>query len=490
MNRWRSWSLFIGLSFSAAACTKENPAYHCQNSTCIDPSFPYCDADGTIAGTPGVCIAVTCTTGEFGKCSGDSALTCNDTGTGYVETQCAHGCDEATGCKLCEANQTVCQNGVVASCDANGAQTATTNCPLGCFEDQPRCRDIDPSNHLGTYFDMNKTPPDLDLSTIDYNVLNDNSGTIRDPSGVMPDITVPNYVVTQAAPGPKLHVYVVNNLKLGNVTVIGNDGNSQAIVFLAAGDVKVSGNVVVRQEAGMYSDPTCAGKPGVSGTAQANDAVEGYGPGGGGAVGPGGNGGIVDDGSPGGARVGGAAYGVDSLEPLVGGCMGGGYYNPITGEVDTYGAGGGGAVQITSRKSITVTGTVNTDGGQGRAFGTGPRTTVTQGGGAGGSLLLEAPVVSFAATSKLSAIGGDGYGCSPAGEFCGSRGMGGTSTSAATAGGSLSFVTAAGGSAEFYAGGGGGSVGRIRINTPTSTYAADSSAVLNASITTGTIKTR
>jgi len=491
MNQWRCWSLFLGLSFGSAACTKENPAYHCQNSTCIDPAFPYCDADGSIGGTAGVCIAVTCTAGEFGKCSGDSALTCNDTGTGYVETQCAHGCDEGTGCKLCEANQTVCENGVVASCDANGAQTATENCPLGCFEDQPRCRDIDPANHLGTYMDMNKTPPDLDLSTGDWYVLNDAAGTISGPQSAT--VVVPNYVVNQPGGGPRIHVYVVNSLKLGSVYIAGPApiSESQATVFLASGDVNISGPVRLDYHAGGYADRTCAGAQGFSTFAQSNGAIQGYGPGGGGAVAAGAHGGIVDDGLAGAARLGGAPFGVDSLEPLVGGCYGGGYDNSANGgDVYEYGAGGGGALQITSRKSITIAGRVSSDGSDGTAGGQGPGTTTTFGGGGGGSILLEAPIVTLAANSMLSAAGGRGFGCDPPNEFCGGRGQGGTATAAPTPGGNLQFVIAAGANAEFYAGGGGGSVGRIRVNTPTSTYSADSSATLNASVTTGTVKTR
>ena len=489
MNRWRCWSLVV--CSLVTACTKANPAFSCSDTPCTDPNFPYCDIDGSVGGIPEACTAVTCTAGAFQSCRGDNiALTCNNSGTSFDEVQCAHGCDAATGCKLCEANQTVCQNGVVASCDANGVQTSTTQCPLGCFEDQPRCRDIDPSNHLGTYLDMNPTPPDLDLSTGDWYVLNDAAGTLSGPAGAM--LIVPNYLVTQPAGGPKIHVYVVNNLKLGSVYFAGpNDvTQSQATAFLAAGDVTITGPITVSGLAGSYADTACSGKMGYSTFAQANGAIEGYGPGGGGAVAPGSTGGVVNDPNTGPPSAGGSAFGADNLEPLVGGCQGGGYHNYSTGEIDPFGAYGGGSIQISSRKSITIAGTMNADGGRGGGAGSGPGDTVTQGGGAGGSFLIEGPLVTIAANSTITAIGGDGFGCEPASEFCGARGKGGTASSAPTVGGSIAFVTAAGASAEFYAGGGGGSVGRIRINTPTSTYGADSSALLNASVTTGTIKTR
>lgn len=143
MRAWRFGGLCMIVLL--ASCTKANPAAKCTKGSCSDPNYPYCDVDGAIGGVPGTCIAVTCTAGTFEACSADgTALTCNDSGTGYTQVQCAHGCDEASGgCRLCEPNQTVCENGEVASCDASGAQTSTKMCPLGCFEDQPRCRDID-----------------------------------------------------------------------------------------------------------------------------------------------------------------------------------------------------------------------------------------------------------------------------------------------------------------------------------------------------------
>jgi len=162
MVRWRSWCLFLGVSLVAGCGSKANPAATCMQGTCIDPNFPYCDTDGSIGGTPGACIAVTCTAGAFSQCDGDNTeLTCNGFGNGYDSTVCAHGCDHTTGCRLCEAGQTVCANGTVATCDANGNQTSTTACALGCFEDQPRCRDIVPSNNLAMYYDMTASPIDL-----------------------------------------------------------------------------------------------------------------------------------------------------------------------------------------------------------------------------------------------------------------------------------------------------------------------------------------
>ena len=154
--------MVIGVLALVVGCTKSNPAATCTNGSCRDPAYPFCDADGAIAGIPGTCIAVQCTAGQFGACRADDvSLVCSSSGDNYNAVQCANGCDPSSGCLACAPNQTVCTNGMVASCDAMGVQTLTP-CPLGCFEDQSRCRDIDPSNRLATYMDMVQSPVDLD----------------------------------------------------------------------------------------------------------------------------------------------------------------------------------------------------------------------------------------------------------------------------------------------------------------------------------------
>ncbi len=491
MKRWRSWSLFLGLSFGAAACTKANPAYHCQNSTCIDPAFPYCDADGSIGGTAGVCIAVACTTGEFGKCSNDSALTCNDTGTGYVETQCAHGCDEGTGCKLCEANQTVCSNGTVATCDASGGQTSAIQCPLGCFEDQPRCTDVEPSNHLGPYYDMIAAPKDLDLKfgTLDLLSGQYTSADVADFGAVSnPD----SFVVPSLAGGPPIRVVVVNNLTLGTVVLRGpTDGSTMATAFLASGDILVNGTVSTIAGAGQTTDVSCQGHQGRQSYEQ-NDACIYVGGGGGGGAAAGSVGGRVIDLDSALPLAGGPVYGTDDLQPLVGGCAGGGFHNYASGDNTLKGSNGGGAIQLTSRTAITVNGTIKMDGDPGYADDFGNQLFCGQsqfGGGGGGGILIEAPVVTLAAHSTLSAAGGNGAGCDPATQTCGLPGHGGGAT-AATPGGDVTWTTALGSTATFASGTGAGGAGRVRVNTATSTYTLDATAVRNAIVTNGAIKIR
>lgn len=101
--------MLLGGVVLAAGCTKENPAAKCSTGTCIDPAYPFCDVDGTLSGSAGSCISVSCTPGDFKECRGDVALTCNAMGNNYDELQCQKGCTpEARGCRLCDAGTTVC----------------------------------------------------------------------------------------------------------------------------------------------------------------------------------------------------------------------------------------------------------------------------------------------------------------------------------------------------------------------------------------------
>src|SRR5882757_3004677 len=185
MKRWTM--MFVAFVALTAGCTVPAPA-SCADGTCTDPDLPFCDVGGEVAGKSLTCIAVTCTPGAFAACRGDSELTCNSVGTDYDATQCEHGCDQGTGCRLCEPNQTVCTNGKAQTCDAAGVVTSSELCPLGCFEDQPRCRLINPSNNLAKYADMAVNAPDLDL--IDPNFTTD-IGTVTFGSE---SVAVPNFL--------------------------------------------------------------------------------------------------------------------------------------------------------------------------------------------------------------------------------------------------------------------------------------------------------
>lgn len=89
--------LLLAVAAAAACGSVEADPQICQDGVCVDSRFPYCDSDGQVGGTPGACIAVTCTPGEVATCREDAALTCNNAGDDYELISCPDGCD-VSGC--------------------------------------------------------------------------------------------------------------------------------------------------------------------------------------------------------------------------------------------------------------------------------------------------------------------------------------------------------------------------------------------------------
>jgi hypothetical protein len=190
-----------------------------------------------------------------------------------------------------------------------------------------------------------------------------------------------------------------------------------------------------------------------------------------------------------------AEYGDPSLVPLAGGMRG-----QVSGGQS---GGGGGALQISARESIQVTGVINVGGGGGGGGVSAFSSAGAGGGGSGGALLLEAQTVIV--NGKLVANGGgggggggetrggtsgmsggagifgeldpasggdgdDGGGCALHGYTSGGwGGVGGRGVDAAGTGGPSDGFNGCLGGNHFFVGygGGGGGVGRIRINTKT-----------------------
>ncbi len=111
MKLWLAWLLV------ATACTTPNPR-SCTDGLCTDQAFPFCDADGSLEGTPQTCVSVTCTPRQHAACRGDTALVCNGTGNDYDLVECPRGCD-AQGCNECTARDQ-CPSGRPV-CDTTGA---------------------------------------------------------------------------------------------------------------------------------------------------------------------------------------------------------------------------------------------------------------------------------------------------------------------------------------------------------------------------------
>jgi hypothetical protein len=501
--------LFVG------ACTKTNEEKYCTEQTCTTPDFPFCDVTGFESGEPGTCVAVACTAAAFGECRGDAEVRCNATGNNYEVVQCERGCDAAAdGCRLCSPNETACTNGTLAMCDAAGTVVSKKVCPLGCFESEPRCRDIAPSNALGTYLDVITNPPDLDLS---------GGGSIVTGTGQIFDsasnpIVVPNFLIPAPANGAAIRVFVAKKVRLGNVTISSgvaesSAGGGPALAIVADAEISIDGLLTgwssLSYQDGMYAPGAlalagCVGGPG-SYVFKATYSQELWAAsGGGGHATPGGYGGGIEFMSAGGSA--GAASGNPTLEPLRGGCPGG---PGASTDPFIYGPGGGGAaLQLSSRISVTLSqdAIINANGGPGVSYVGGPSSYF--GGGAGGGILLEAPSVTLAAGSKLLVNGGPaasgseyapptsettapslGGTCTSNGTFrCANGGNGAAADGPATGGEAVAYTTTTGWT--FHASGGGGGLGFIRINTATGSYEKTNTTVESGVLTTGALKTR
>lgn len=497
--RWRVLALVV--ASLAAGCTKPNPR-SCLDGTCTDPAFPFCDVDGALEGQPNTCIAVECTPLEFAGCRGDLAITCNTAGTDFELVQCERGCEEGTGCRLCDPNETACTNGTVATCDAAGTVVSSQPCPLGCFEDEPRCRDIDPSNGLALFLDGAQVAADVALSNV---TIFTDTGEIRDAGNNLLD--VPSTLLAAPAGGAPIRVIVADTIQLGGTIRVttataGFEVSGPALAFVANGDVELAGELTFWTDdyrdigtAGGVDIVGCSGEFGflsLDTDPSSQDLFSGSG--GGGHATAGGAGGGIEFRLSGGRA--GAAAGNATLVPLRGGCAGGGY-------------GGGGAVQISSRTRIRLApgATINTNGLNGGIDGMGP--APTYGPGAGGGILLEAPEVVLEAGARLLANGG----ASPAGDGtpgissettsvsaggtcvgspslrCSNGGNGAAVGGPASAGGEVAYTTTAS-ITTFRAGAGGGGLGFIRVNTAMGSHTIATDVIESGSLSEGVIRTR
>jgi hypothetical protein len=478
------------VSLFATACTKANPK-SCVDGLCTDQRYPFCDVDGTLGGEPQECIAVTCTPDEFAQCRGDQELRCNATGNDYDAIECELGCSDATeGCRLCEPNETRCTNGKVATCDANGAIVSAETCLLGCFEDKPRCRRIAPSNNLGEYLDLAASLPDLDLLNA---VFDTGTGMVTNNGGF--PTPVPSFTAGNGD-GPTIRVFLANNVRINNGSARSTTDpvrvSGPAFALIARGTIVLEGRFGVDATAGGIANTMCAG--GVGNYFETDSAYRAIASGGGANATAGAKGGDIA-GIAGGA--GGQPFGTDILIPLKGGCPGGGV-NLNNGTIFPFNTPGGGAAQFTSETSITILGTIDARGATGTAEQAGIIGAAVYGGGAGGSILIEAPQVTLGPDAKLIAKGGGGgsYGPStmtndttspdPGNDGNPDGGDGAAPNVAAEPGEPSPFST---GSALF-SGGGGGGLGRVRINTKDTTYQRPNTVVEAAALTSGLIKTR
>ncbi len=495
------------LALGLAGCTKPNPR-SCGDGTCTDPAFPFCDVGGELEGTPETCVAVACEAGVFEACRGDQAITCNAEGTDFNLVLCGRGCEDGIGCRLCDPNETACTNGTVATCDASGAVVASESCALGCFEDEPRCREIDPSNGLSSLLDVAVDGADLIL---DNAKILTGSGEVRDKNGAVLPVT--SVLLPAPTGGVPIRVLIADRVELSGLIQVlaGNGDSAPALAIVAKSDIVVSGTLAFWYDnndsrndatAGGITLSGCTGGKGQQGTHQNPTQELSAGSGGGGHATAGTSGGGVDLQLSAGA--GGVAMGSPELIPLRGGCSGGDAFSATIG-----GTPGGGAVQLVSRTRIELMDatTINASGISGSFQISGPQ--AEQGGGAGGGILLEAPVVTLGAASRLLVNGGPGPGgndaqgtasmttapapggicVSTASFHCSSGGDGAGLDGPATEAALLPYTNSPT-VTSFRGGGGGGGLGYVRINTATGEHMTSSSSIVSGVLTTGIIVTR
>jgi hypothetical protein len=282
------------------------------------------------------------------------------------------------------------------------------------------------------------------------------------------------YQVVPQDAGLTIGVYVTRKFTIAagmHVTVTG----ANPLLIVALGDVDISGTLTLPPLGSAFA----GGMPGMP-----KSAPNGAGQGGAAGAGFCALGGPGRD--PAGAGVpGGAAYGDPTNVPLLTGSLGG------VGRQGDSAGGAGNAFELVSATKISVsaTGVVDVGGGGGAVDFSIPSGA---GGGSGGAILLEAPIVSVAGVLAANGGGGAESGSTNAGQdgqpsavpatggaassaTDNAGGAGGAGSAPAGAPSPMTVATAPGG-------GGGGSAGRIRINTAGGSATIASSAVISPAV--------
>ncbi len=413
----------IALS-GAGACTKANPV-SCLDGHCSDPELPFCDVDGTLSGTAGTCVAVSCTPGEFLGCREDQAVACASTGENYDLLQCAYGCSaESHGCHACVGTPAECGARIVPRYVPQACAVASTSGPLTIT-----------------------TSSSLDTS-------NDTACT----GGVVTQTTGPNICVVRADT-----ITVERNRTL---TVRG----TRALALVADGQLLIDGILDVSADLGVNG-------PGGGFLKSGSTSVPPAGSGGAGFKTAGASGGNSTT-NGGAANGGSAAMDPALLEEIVGGTT-----SVMSTLSETAGGGGGAVTLISCQGLVSIVGTIDAGGGGG----SGGLPDIVHGfavpaggGGSGGNVVLQGFAVSV--TGELFANGGGGgaglyFGGGAAGDdgpkSATSGARGGIAVNGAGTGGAGGFV---GNPPEVgirstdpspaSAGAGGGSTGFIQTYTP------------------------
>ncbi|HUS65933.1 MAG TPA: hypothetical protein VMZ28_15380 [Kofleriaceae bacterium] len=423
-------------------------------------------APGTSDGaTPDATQVIECEAGEV-LCGSHSIETCNDTGDGYVagsSVVCPLSCEPGGGTPYCTAPSNIPEADAIA-CNGDHALTPGAGTTV--------------TIRLVNTVERIECDPDCG-----------GDETVIDSVGV----------IDQA--GSEVAWFCLSSVSIpSGVNVVMSPSVKRSLAFLVDGNVNIAGSIAVNGRAAV-ADPagttTAAGQGGPGGfTGGAVADVGGDGKDGGGAC-PGSAGSIQNgDGAQAGSGGGGAGYaaaggdggggksngtggddndgtivdggqGGDAdcadieLIPLIGGSGGASGGDASCAVACGWpGGGGGGALQISARGDLSVSGAINASGGAGGShiigeFGAGG----AGGGGAGGAVLLEGSRLLLAGAS-IVVLGGSG---GAAGAGAGGAGGGIGVQAGMLTGESVGTVPDdnEGGA------GGGGAAGLVRLNAAT-----------------------
>ncbi|MBN8467781.1 hypothetical protein JYJ95_14770 [Corallococcus exiguus] len=324
-------------------------------TSCQDPvtctTGDHCDGSGNCVGTPGICTAPPCS---------------------RVKQQC-------TASNECEYEV-----------DLNGACTTSGGVPGVCMADASctpfpyRPSNFDPNAIAGT---------DIGELRTSGNVTFDTTSRTWSPPGQVPTRdTIKFVLLDQGAGNPQAVLIPVKTLELnGTITVTGPN----PVIFAVYGSATVAQSILAT---GTIDNPSTA-----CGTSQggAGTFVGSTGGGGGGA----GNGTAgAEGGKAYNAQIQSAAGGnrATGPEPLLGGCPGG---NGGAGSSSgSKGGPGGGAIQLSVARTLTLDKTLSTSGNGGAGGTTGGG----GGGGSGGQVAVEAFQLNLTAAARITANGGGG----------------------------------------------------------------------------------
>lgn len=402
-------------------------------------------------------------------CQGDELVECSAAGEITSQQTCENGCNTTRSeCNACEPSTTYCAGDALVTCGTDGLVASAASCALGCDATEIRCSYFQPTGLDWTDVtagSVSLVVPHFQIATIDTTaeviMINGQYFT--------------GYASRNATLGGFDTVWVVSFDQVdiqGELRVTGD----QSIAIVARSSITVGGWLDVSAHLNV---PGAGGvAPGEShpgnGSGPSCSGVASAGGGGGGHAGLGGEGGTIT-----GYASGGSGLLVDDwqLNPLWGGGAG--------GSCPSFGIGGaaGGNVLLVAGELIDVQlgGIVDASGGGG--------VSTTAGGGAGGTVSLEAPVVTIAGTINNR---GGGGGCW---QDNGADGrIGGTGCTSVVAGGDGGGPNAVGLNGEqgengtgSYGGAGGGAAGVIVINVGPSQGAPEVTGALIPDATTSAV---